>query len=88
MQANWTPSSVKAELPQVTVKSCGVTYVARLSGRLNAFATVTLIQPLDTIGKRPGRGCMVTAATPLFCDYKYTWETIARALNAGHALTL
>jgi hypothetical protein len=77
----WTVKSVKEELPSVTVKVGNVRYYGRVTGRLNRFATVTLIEPIEPKHKRTHP--MIAPNTPLWSDHEFAWETIASALNKG-----
>lgn len=73
---NWTIARVKSELPDVRLQIGRKIVSARLSGRLNQFATVS------TTNDFPRRG------VPLFADWEFSWETIARSLNSGRALQI
>jgi hypothetical protein len=71
----WTAQRVRDELPDVDVKIGKKVLRARLSGRLNAFATVSV-----TNSGTPRRGWQ------LFMDWHFSWDTIARCLNSGKPL--
>jgi hypothetical protein len=72
----WTPASVRRELPEVPVRLGKKILTARVTGRLNPFATVTVYN--QTIGKAP--------AAPLWIDQAFSWHAIANALNTGRPL--
>jgi hypothetical protein len=73
----WTVAQVKAKLPAVRVRVGKRNIVdARLSGRLNQFATVSITNNFPRSG------------VPLFADYQFAWETIAHSLNTGQPLSL
>jgi hypothetical protein len=71
-----TIATVKAELPDVTVRWNGQRWQARVSGRLNQFATVS---PWVKIGR--GRPCAIMG--PCF---HFSWDAVTRAVNGGHDL--
>lgn len=72
----WTAKTVKAELPQVKIRIGSVVSWARVTGRANQFATVSVTND------KPRSG------VPLWLDFQFAWETIANALNADIALTV
>jgi len=73
---NWTIASVKDELPQVKVKIGKQTHWARITGRLNPFATVTVFAD----DRKYLRG-------PAWVDFQFAWQTIADALNNDRPLS-
>jgi hypothetical protein len=82
--SRWTVKRVKEELPPVKVtvgkrkngKANPYVY-AKLSGRLNDEATVTVFSD-DKI----------TSVNPYYRDWKFGWLTIVNALNADRPLNL
>jgi hypothetical protein len=73
----WTVERVKEELPDVTVKLDGRIHPASVSGRKNAFATVTI----ETDEKRAG--------VPICLQpFEFSWETITNCLNGNRPLTV
>ncbi len=73
----WTIASVKEHLPNVRLRVAPRKIVsARLSGRLNQFATVSLTNDKPRAG------------VPIFADWHFAWETIVRSLNTGKPLAL
>lgn len=76
-----TVADVKRELPDVPVKIGRKVYSARLSGRLNQFATVTLSYihhsgPQEHLRGQP------------WMDWQFSWEAVTRAVNTGNPLSL
>lgn len=72
----WTAERVKRELPCVKMRVSKSKVVdGRLSGRLNAVATVTIHNGLG-IGTNPP-----------WVDFHFAWEAIAYSLNSGKPLT-
>lgn len=72
----WTIETVKRDLPQVQVRFGKAKPIyARVSGRLNPFATVSVdIEPIVN------HTC--------FADFQFAWGTIVNALNSGKVLIL
>jgi len=70
----WTVQDVKDALPNVLLRVGKRTVDARTSGRLNAFATVSVTND------KPRSG------VPLFMDYQFSWEAIVRSLNENRPL--
>ncbi len=66
-----TIAEIKRDLPQVQVKIGKKKVWARISGRLNQFATVSL-------------GYSTAAQT--WVDFSFSWEAIAHSLNSGKPL--
>jgi hypothetical protein len=73
----WTVAMVKEKLPDVRVKVGKKIVVGRVTGRLNAFATVTI--QLEA-GERLHRGNRPWA------DAAFAWETLVDCLNDGRPL--
>lgn len=73
----WTIADVKRELPYVRVR-VGKRHIidARVSGRLNQFASVSWANPSPVKGSE------------LFPTYHFAWETIAHSLNTDRPLEL
>ena len=75
-----TIAEVKRDLPNVPVKTAsGKRHMARVSGRLNQFATVTLsyiehARPKEHLRGRP------------WSDAQFSWESVTRAINTGEPL--
>ena len=72
-----TIAEVKRELPMVRVKWGRKQYWARVSGRLNQFATVSPYQVIDH--KKP----LKTILGPCL---HFSWEAVARAVNNDSTL--
>ena len=66
----WTASKVRDELPQVLVRIGKNVVTGRTSGRLNAFATVSVTNE-STLHRN----------SQLFMDKEVAWETVANCLN-------
>ena len=72
----WTADRVKADLPPVVCQVGRNRYAtARLSGRLNPVATVTIWNEVRG-GQTPYR------------DWHFSWEAVARSLNNAFPLVL
>lgn len=72
-----TIAEVKRDLPPVRIEWEGRRYWARVSGRMNEFASVSPSQPID------GRKEVRTIMGPIF---HYSWETVTNAINSGKTL--
>ena len=70
-----TIAQVKRDLPQVKIKIGKRTKWARITGRLNAIATVTI------------SGCYSQAIGSVWEDRKFSWESVAQAINTGNPLS-
>lgn len=68
----WTEKSVKELLPAVTVKVGRNIVPGRVSGRLNAFATVS-VKNQGTLHNR----------SYIYGDWQVAWCTIVYCLNEG-----
>ena len=68
-----TIDEVKRDLPQVQVMFNGKVRWAKVSGRLNNVATVSV-------------GYSSTLAE--FVDFHFSWEAVARSVNSGEPLTV
>jgi hypothetical protein len=62
----------KRDLPPVRVRFNGKTHWARVSGRLNKFATVSVTN-YGTLHSGSG----------LFWDAQFSWEAVCRAVTSG-----
>lgn len=76
-----TVTDVKRELPDVPVKIGRKRFMARLSGRLNSFATVTVSYIVHGAPRHYLRG------RPWF-DAQFSWEAVTRAVNTGKPLSM
>lgn len=77
-----TVKQVKAELPSVPVRTAsGKRYMARVSGRLNPFATVTLSYIEHGSPRHHLRG-------QPWADWYFSWEAVTRAVNGQGVLLL
>jgi hypothetical protein len=70
-----TIEKVKKDLPEVTLIWNGKRYSAKISGRLNPFASV---YGRKTVKRGKTTYVMPFPATP---DFQFAWETIARAIT-------
>lgn len=70
----WTIEKVKAELPNVKVKINDRILIARVSGRLRSFASVTVAYTDNMNPDEYLRG-------PAWVDFRYSWEAIVHSLN-------
>ncbi len=77
-----TASEAKRDLPNVTVRlPNGEVYPARVSGRLNKFATVTISYIHQT-----RRRSLRSFGAP-WIDYQYSWDAVAKSATDGTPLT-
>jgi hypothetical protein len=76
-----TVSQVKRDLPWVAIKIGGRVLTARVSGRLNPFATVTVAY-IDN-----GKPNEYLRGAP-WADYQFSWEAVTRAINNATPLTV
>ncbi len=74
----WNESRVKDVLPRIKLRVGKILYWAKVSGRLNEFASVSAESIIDN---RKRHYQQVMGAI-----YHYSWATIANALNNGKAL--
>lgn len=75
--SQWTVAQVKADLPGVRVRvGKGNIVDARVTGRLNRFATVSVTNNYPRSG------------VPLFADWQFAWESIVHSLNNGNPLEI
>jgi hypothetical protein len=73
----WSVADVKSELPMVRVRVGKRNIIdAKVSGRLNEFASVSWANPSPVKG------------SDLFPTFHFAWETIAHSLNTGRPLEL
>ena len=70
----YTIESVKRDLPNVPIRVGKKIQYARITGRLNPVATVTVHGEYSHALKTPWR------------DWHFSWEAIVRALNTGEPL--
>lgn len=73
----WNSQTVREQLPNVTVRIGKEVYSARVTGRLNPIATVTVMAD----NRKYLRGAP-------WIDLPYSWESIAHALNNNRPLTV
>lgn len=71
----WDISKVKRDLPDVTVSIYGAIHVAKISGRMQDFATVSV----DT-SPVPGTGN--------WCSWEVAWSTVVSCLNEGRPIKI
>ncbi len=77
MDANMTMADVKRDLPAVPIL-CGKRVLwARLSGRLNQFATVSVTHVEHGEGYLRG---------PAWRDWTFSWDAVHRAVTTGKPL--
>jgi len=81
MPGEWTPARVRAELPDVPVRVSRRRYLARVTGRRNPQATVTLSYVTHGAPRHHLRG------RP-WMDWHFAWDTLAHALNTDTPLSL
>ena len=77
-RGEWTAKWVRELLPSVPLKIGRRTFDARVMGRKNPFATVS-VTFLEHGDREYLRGLP-------WIDFEYSWETIADALNNGSVL--
>lgn len=78
-----TPAQARAELPAVSVRfPNGKIYPAKVTGRLNQFATVT-VSFIQSGGNRHLRDF---GGLP-WIDCQHSWESVARAATSGKPLS-
>lgn len=73
--AKWTSEKVRRFLPNIFVRIGMQRAIARLSGRANTFATVSVTNT-GTLHSN----------SKIFGDWQASWKTIADCLNRGAAL--
>jgi hypothetical protein len=78
----WTIAKVKSELRSVSMKIGRKVHHARISGRLNEQATVT-VSYMDSDAKSLHD---FNASGRPWVDYHYSWDTIANSLNNNRPL--
>ena len=66
----WTAKQVRDQLPNVVVRIGKKVVTGRVSGRLNAFATVSVTN----------EGTL-HSGSQLFMDKEVAWQTVANCLN-------
>lgn len=76
-----TVSQVKADLPDCPVKIGKRRFMARLSGRLNDYATLTLSYVANGAPRHYLRG------RP-WIDAQYSWDAVTRAINENRPLSM
>jgi hypothetical protein len=69
-----TIADVKRELPSVKARIGKREFTARVTGRANQFATVTILAD-----DKPLRGVP-------WIDAQFSWESVTRAINENRAL--
>ena len=74
-----TISDVKRDLPMVKVRMNNRLYWAKVTGRLNQFASVSPYQLIDN------KKLVTTIMGPIVV---FSWEAVTRAVNSGKPLQI
>jgi hypothetical protein len=82
----WTAKTIRQELPRIVVKVERVRYYATLSGRLNDFATVTIVDRVSPPKRTTSP--LIAPGTPLHPTHHVHWLAVACALNRDGVLNL
>lgn len=82
----WTEKTIRQELPRIVVKVERVRYYATLSGRLNDYATVTLVDRVSP--PKRATSSLIAPGTPLHPTHHVPWLAVACALNRDGFLNL